>query len=313
MGRPRSAVELRACTTAITTAAEFRLRPKPSACNSAICSWSETVLYRFTGGTSDGAIPLAGLAFDRADNLYGTTFEGGNNTAACINTNYMCGAVFEMSPAGGGWTESLIYRLNGQSDGSNPSTAVTLDASGNVFGTTEYNGDVDHGTVFELTYSGSAWNQSTLTDFADPYASYIRGDLSWDAAGNLYGTSEFGGNGGGTVYELSPAGGTWSYSQIYGLTGEVEQAGPLGGVVRDSAGNLYGTAFSLGPGNVGLVFELSPGLGGWSYTVLHTFTDLDGDGGLPMGNLVLDAQGNLYGTASVGGNYDRGIVWKISW
>ena len=72
-----------------------------------------------------------------------------------------------------------------------------------------------------------------------------------------------------------------SDSQIYGLTGQVQQAGPLGGVVRDSAGNLYGTAFSLGPGNVGLVFELSPGIGGWTYTVLHTFTDLDGDGGLP--------------------------------
>ena len=110
---------------------------------------------------------------------------------------------------------------------------------------------------------------------------------------------------------MNPSGGSWSFNLLYALQGRVEQNGPLAGVTRDSAGNLYGTAYSLGPGNVGLIFKLSPTEGGWTYTVLHMFTDT-GDGALPMGGVTLDANGNLYGTASTGGAYGKGVVWEIT-
>ena len=292
----------------------FNLRPQPSACKSALCPWTESVLYRFAGGSNDGAIPLGQPAFDKAGNFYGATYEGGVYTINCGFGRNWCGTVFELSPSNGGWTESLPYMFTGGNDGANPEAGLTLDAAGNLYGTAVSNGAGEDGTVFALTRSGSDWTENTLFSFTGSNGgAYPAAGLIFDPAGNLYGTTEFGGNGHGTVFELSPSGSGWTFNQVYAFAGGFGLDGPLAPVLRDSAGNLYGTTFEVGGGaNVGEVFELSPSNGGWTYTVLHYFTDDHGDGGLPSGALALDAHGNLYGTTSTGGTYQLGTVWEIT-
>jgi len=291
----------------------FTLRPHPSACNSALCPWTETVLYRFAGGTSDGAFP-GQIVFDPAGNLYGTTFEGGVYSSNCAFGYDWCGTVFELTPSHGGWTESLPWIFTGGDDGATPIAGLTLDAAGNLYGAAEANGAGGSGTIFELTRSGSGWTENTLYSFSyggGLDASFPRGTLIFDPAGNLYGTTLYGGGSGndGTVFEMTPSGGTWNLTQLYGLHG-FEQNGPAAGVVRDSAGNLYGTASELGPNNAGLVFKLTPSNGGWIYTLLHQFEFSDGCE--PEGSVVLDAHGNIYGTASACGANGVGVVWEIT-
>ena len=292
----------------------FHLRPQPTACTSALCAWTESVLYRFAGGSNDGAIPVGQLVFDQAGNVYGATYEGGLYTPNCAQN--WCGTIFELSPSNGGWTESLPYIFTGGDDGANPEAGLTLDAAGNLYGTAEFNGAGGDGTVFELTHSGSGWTNNILYSFAGGSdGDYPAASLIFDPEGNLYGTTWYGGSGGddGTVFELSPSGGGWTFNQIHAFAGGFGLHGPLAPVVRDSAGNLYGTTYEVGGGgNVGEVFELSPSNGGWTYTVLHYFTDNDGDGGLPAGSLVLDAHGNLYGTTTTGGTDQLGTVWEIT-
>jgi len=292
----------------------FNLSPSPTACKSALCPWTETVLYRFAGGSNDGAIPEGQVTFDQSGNLYGATYQGGIYTANCAQGHDWCGTVFELSPSDGGWTESLPYTFTGGFDGSNPEAGLTLDAAGNLYGTANSNGEHYDGTVFELKRSGSSWTEDTLYSFAGgDRGAYPAAGLIFDPAGNLYGTTEFGGNGNGMVFELSPSGAGWFLNQTYAFVGGFGLDGPLAPVLRDSAGNLYGTTFEVGGGaNVGEVFELSPSNGGWTYTVLHYFTDDHGDGGLPSGSLVMDAHGNLYGTTTTGGTYQLGTVWEIT-
>jgi len=138
------------------------------------------------------------------------------------------------------------------------------------------------------------------------------GGLIIDSSGNLYGTTTNGGSGGGgTVFELSPAMGGWTYNVVYSFTG-CTGCGPLGKLVMDAAGNLYGTTNADGANGKGSVFELTPEGGGtWTYTSLHDFTG-GGDGAYPWSNLVLDASGNLYGTASAGGTKGAGVVFEIT-
>jgi uncharacterized repeat protein (TIGR03803 family) len=292
----------------------FNLRPSPTPCKSVLCPWNETVLYRFNGGSNDGAGPNSPVVFDATGNLYGTTFQGGVYTPNCSYGVDWCGTVFELSPSRGGWTESLPYFFTGGSAGGPPEAGLAIDAAGNLYGTTLTGGVYGGGVVFELTPSNSGWVENTL--YSLPGASGNGGDFSegtpiFDPAGNLYDTTQVGGpNGGGTVFELSPAGGGWNFSLLYGLSGRVEQNGPVTGVVRDSAGNLYGTAYSLGPDNIGLIFKLSPSNGGWNYTLLHQFDFSDGC--IPTGGVTLDAHGNLYGTASGCGANGYGVVWEIT-
>ncbi|MFZ0312831.1 MAG: choice-of-anchor tandem repeat GloVer-containing protein [Candidatus Korobacteraceae bacterium] len=293
----------------------FNLRPQPAACKSALCPWTESVLYRFAGGSTDGAIPVGQPIFDHAGNLYGATYEGGVYTANCASGNDWCGTIFELTPSNGGWSENLPYIFTGGDDGSNPEAGVTLDAAGNLYGTAEVNGAGGGGTVFELTPSGSGWIENTLHSFTGNGSSgyFPAAGLIFDPAGNLYGTTQYGGGADGTVFELSPAGSGWTFNQVYSFAGPLDLHGPLAPVLRDSAGNLYGTTFEVGGGaNVGEVFELSPSNGGWTYTVLHYFTDDHGDGGLPTSNLAMDAHGNLYGTTTTGGTDQLGTVWEIT-
>jgi uncharacterized repeat protein (TIGR03803 family) len=288
----------------------FNLRPSPKVCKTSLCPWTETVLYSFGGGT-DGAEPGYGdLVFDQAGNIYGTTIEGGSTNPLGPCGRRGCGTVFELSPSNGGWIESVIYAFIGN-NGASPLSGVIFDQSGNLYGTTFQGGEGSCnngtcGTIYELTYSGSGWAESFLYSFTGsgyPYAPYA--GLIFDQSGNLYGATS---GGGGTVFELTPSNGSWTLKTLYSFPGG-EQCGPRASLVMDGAGNLYGTTTCDAPN--GTVFELTPSNDGtWTYTLLHGFTGPDGE--FPMCNVVIDANGNLYGTTSAGGLYGYGVVWEIT-
>jgi uncharacterized repeat protein (TIGR03803 family) len=287
----------------------FKLTSPPRVCESTMCPWTETVLYRFTGG-ADGGNPYSPVILDDAGNVYGTTQSGGSANL---------GAVFKLSPSGSGWTETVLYSFAGIPDGSQPESGLLLDNAGNLYGTTADGGAGNSGTVFQLVPSGSGWTENILYSFGplDGYAPF--GGLILDSAGNLYGTTAYSYVGDGTVFELSPAGGgQWNFSTLYFLTsGAPGTPGPVAALIMDNHGNLFGTTFEGGQPGCGLgfgcgtVFELSPGSGGWNYRLLYQYTG-QSDGGFPVDGLVRDAQGNLYGAGWGGGSSGNGVVfeWK---
>ena len=279
-------------------------------------TWTETVLYNFGSVSGDGIVPLGGLVFDRKGNLYGTTTEGGANGE---------GTVYELSPGSGGtWTEKVIYSFGASgTDGEDPRRgSLIFDEAGNLYGTTLAGGVNGKGAVFEMSPgSGGTWTEKILYSFGTTTtdAAAPSGGLVWDAAGNLYGTTSGGGanSGAGTVYELSPgSGGTWTEKVLHSFADNgVDGTDPVDTLVFDGHGNLYGTSYNYGPtGSLGIVFELSPSAdGAWSEQILHAFTGtLQGDGAYPIGGLVFDASGNLYGTTSSGGFAGEGLVFELS-
>ena len=187
---------------------------------------------------------------------------------------------------------------------------VIFDASGNLYGTTQMGGPNIGGTVFKLSPSPSGWTESVLHGFsgsndgANPF-----GNLIFDSTGNLYGTTTGGGasGGGGIVFELSPQGDVWDETILYSFNPNDDDGySPKAGVTFDSAGNLYGTTYLGGESELGTVFELSPGTGGiWSEQILHSFRGVGEDGPIdgesPESNIIIDAEGNLYGTTLFGG------------
>jgi uncharacterized repeat protein (TIGR03803 family) len=275
------------------------------------------VLYRFAGG-ADGDTPEGDLIFDQAGNLYGTTQTGG--IPGC--SGYSCGTVFELTASNGGWTESILYKFTGYSDGYWPYSGVILDKTGNLYGTTSDGGDksgggLPQGTAFQLMPAGSGWTKNILFTFAFWNDGAIPNGMIFDSAGNLYGTTTAEGDGdGGTVYELTPSNGNWAFSVSYAFTGSGGADGPYNGLTMDAAGNLYGTTVKTGAYGYGAVFKLTPSDSGWTYTSLHDFTG-GADGAWPKSSLIFDPNGNIYGTASVGGTgqcntWGCGVVWEIT-
>jgi uncharacterized repeat protein (TIGR03803 family) len=278
----------------------FSLRPQPRACTTALCPWKEAILYSFTGG-ADGALPAAEVTFDPLGSLYGTTADGGQ-----VNQ----GTVFQLTHSGGNWTQSVLYSFTGGSDGSLPTSGLLFDKAGNLYGTT-YAGGLFYGTVFQLTPSGSGWMEDAIYEFqgGDDGGRPQAGLIS-DTSGNLYGaTSTYGPSGNGTAFELTLSQGGWKFSVLYGFAGVF--GGPRGNLVMDATGNLYGTTYGGGANGVGSVFKLTLSNGTWTYTSLHDFTG-GTDGAYPYSNLVFDANGNLYGTASSGGANRKGVVFEIT-
>ncbi len=275
----------------------FKLSPPPYFCRSFTCPWTETILYRFTGG-SDGGEPVSPLIFDNAGNLYGTAQVGGSAKQ---------GVVFKLTHTGSNWSESVLYSFAGPPDGGGPTGGLVFDAAGNLYGTTYYGGNTGLGTAFQLSPSGSGWTETILQNFGNNNGNFPYSGMIIDNSGNLYGTTEFGPVGDGTVFELTPSGGQWIFATIYNLTsGFAGVAGPVGPLLRDASGNLYGTTVNGGiicEYGCGTVFELSPSSGGWTYNLLYEFMG-GSDGSGPDDGLVRDAQGNLYGTTSgvFGGN-----------
>jgi uncharacterized repeat protein (TIGR03803 family) len=274
-------------------------------------AWTAKALHNFANNSKDGCTPLAGLMFDSAGNLYGTTQQGGTHGV---------GVVFKLAPqAGGHWSEEILHTFGIVMDGEYPQASLTMDSAGNLYGTT-YSGGGDEsgdGTVFELSpHAGSSWTETILFNFTTTGGAYGSGPLGgvvFDAAGNLYGTTDTNGDGGeGTVYELLPSGGGWDIKILLSCGGG-NGAFPQGKVVLDAAGNVYGTTYAGGmgsPGN-GLVYMLSdPGGGPWDETILWTFNGHDGQG--PASGVILDAAGNLYGMTGDGGAGKGGVAFEIT-
>jgi uncharacterized repeat protein (TIGR03803 family) len=267
----------------------------------------QTVLHNFTGG-AQGATPTAGVIRDSAGNLYGTTRNGGsfNGDVCSYPVSHPvedgCGIVYELDAAG---QETVLYTFTGGTDGAAPYAGVVRDTAGNLYGTTEFGGRAGFGVVYKVDQSGQETVLYSFQGGADgsiPLAGVIL-----DPAGNLYGTNTAGGDavgteGHGVVYRLDPAG---HERALYAFTGGADGSNALAGVVRDSAGNLYGTtacggtgpAQSFCTGGAGVVYKLDTA---GHQTVLHTFTG-GADGAVPQAGVVLDEEGNLYGTTSAGG------------
>jgi hypothetical protein len=263
-------------------------------------------VYRFDG--NDGWFPNGNLATDASGNLWGSTGSGG----------FGAGNVFELTDSNGVWIESVLHNFTGYADGTFPEGGVTLDAAGNVYGTTFIDGPAA-GNVYQLL-ANSDWAFDIVYSFVDiPSGGNPNSGVTLDSSGNIYGSTSMGGvKGGGTVFELSNEGGSWTIHLLYSFSGG---EGPqLSKLIFDQAGNLYGTTYSDGPvpnHSYGTAFKLTPSNGTWIYTSLHDFTG-GSDGAYPVGTLTFDANGNLYGTASQGGDLGRcggkgcGVVFKIT-
>lgn len=287
----------------------------------------ETILYSFAGGSGDGEYPIGGLVSDKAGNLYGTTGAGGGY-GNCSPFGGTCGVVFELTPASGGWKESVLYTFTGGADGGLPESSLTIDSNGNLYGTATIGGAYGVGNVFMLTPSSGGWTQSVLYSFAGG----SDGAYPKSAAplllqnGNLYGTTYAGGgnnclnapSGCGVVFELVPGGGgSWTENVLWRFTNGSDGAFPYSSIVADKAGNLYGTTTQGGdlqgncqPYGCGNVFQLQKGSNGWTLNTLYTFTG-GTDGGQPWGTLTLDSAGNLYATASTFGSKYYGTIFEL--
>ena len=286
----------------------FNAGPTAQPPRTPLLQFRENVLYRFTDGT-DGGGPYSTVTFDPSGNIYGTTIGGGANNH---------GAVFELSPRGGGtYTETAVYSFCPQypcPDGAGPYDGLIVDAIGNLYGTTTSGGSNNYGTVFELSPSGSGWTEHVVYSFqggSDGEAPY--GSVAMDSAGNLYGNTGYGGSGGGgTVYQLTPNGSSWNFNLLYTVP---HGGNALGRVTLDSSGNLYQTLQTGGAFGYGQVLELMHSGSNWTYVDLYDFTN-GSDGGYPSGGVVIDSNGNLYGTADHGaasgcGGEGCGVAWEI--
>jgi uncharacterized repeat protein (TIGR03803 family) len=294
--------------------------------------WTENTLYVFSGG-ADGGNPSGDLLFDSSGNLYGTTALGGI-TSGCNGKG--CGTVFELSPAAGGWTEKVLYSFTGQSDGSDPQGGVLRVSADTLYATASSGATAGCdsgsasgcGAILKLTSSpGGNWKAAAIYDFPPPGdGSAPYSNLVSDASGNLFGTTSTGGTGSsgcpppgcGTVFELTRSSdGKWKKRVLYSFTGtNGDGLDPMGGLIFDDSGNLYGT--TLNGGNpacfnyypCGTVFKLSPSVNGtWKETVIHTFGGADGN--LPAASLIFDKEGNLYGTTLSGGSASSGTVFEL--
>ena len=267
---------------------------------------TESVLYSFGSTRADGQSPAGGLVMDSAGNLYGTTERGGA---------YGAGTVFKLGVNGAETVLHSFLALGMGADGQYPQGTLVRDGSGNLYGTTPNGGAGTAGTVFKVGADGTttvlySFAATTTTDGRTPYAGVIL-----DNAGNLYGTTVDGGaNGGaGAAYSLSAAGKETLLHSFGGTTGD--GLNPYASLLRDSAGNLFGTTRaggSYGAGGTrrgGTVFALSPS---GTETILYSFGAAGAsDGTSPQASLIMDSAGNLYGTTASGGAHGDGTVFKI--
>ena len=259
-----------------------------------------TTLHAFTGAM-DGSGPQGLVAVDRAANVYGSAPFGARG--GCLDG---CGAVFRASYKNGAYTFSPLYDFQGGQDGDEPEGGVTLGPDGAIYGTTWFGGGTacgnnsGCGTVFKLTPPPSfcrmvlcPWTETVLYRAAGPSdPSTFIGGVILDNAGNIYGMSFAGGTGNcfgsgcGTVYKLTPSGGSYTPSVLYSFQGGNDGAAPLGNnLAMDAAGNLYGAATYGGQRGFGTVFKLVHSAGGYTFQLLYTFTN-GADGAMPQGRVV---------------------------
>lgn len=273
-----------------------------------------TVLHNFTG--TEGSSPVAGLTMDRAGNLYGTAYLGGQGYSYC---NLGCGSVFKMTRNGSGWTFTPIYLFSGP-DGGNPRARVVFGPDGALYGTSIYGG-YGHGIVFQLrppaTFCHAVlcpWHETILYSFLPGHDGAYpgSGDLVFDTAGNIYGTTTDGGaNYGGTVFALTKVNGVWTETILHSFGGNGDGWLPNSGVILGSDGNLYGTTEYGGSAGAGTVYELAHSGSGWTETILHSFNGTS-DGSAPLGGLMQDSVGNFYGTTAGAGSGFAGTLYELT-
>ncbi len=274
--------------------------------------WKETIIHSFPAFSGDGQLPFGGLVFDPQGNVYGTTEGGGTH-------GY--GAVFELTPGLGEWTETVLFNFpipqSTHKVGCCPQSGLIIGPRGSLYGTTN--------AAYELTHGSYGWKMGILHVFgtgangdgAGPFAEMIM-----DVAGNLYGTTEHGGTstrcggGCGTVYQIQHLpDGTWKESLVHSFNAYNDGAFPgfADKLAIDTAGNVYGTA-NGGAGGHGVIFRMSRDPNGvWKETVLHSiYQAVNGDE--PSSGVVMDKAGNLYGTTIAGGTASCGcgVVYKLS-
>jgi uncharacterized repeat protein (TIGR03803 family) len=272
----------------------------------------QQVIHSF--GDGDGEYPQTDLVRDAAGNLYGMSVQGGQ---------FGAGTVFRISPAGSGWTETVLYSFTGGADGGQPYGGVTLDAAGNIYGTGVIGGtggvcaEDGCGVTFKLTNTGSGFTQSVIHHFAGPDGSGPGGPVVFDNAGNLYGMTPTGGTDGlGVIYQLVPGpGGTWTQNVIHNFTGGADGGtGSAGRLLLDPNGNFYGVATVGGLYGQGIVFHLTSDSGTpsgpWTLRPIYDFKGSP-DASFPYGGLIFDKHGNLYGTTYYGGTDGLGAVYKL--
>ena len=286
-------------------------------------TWSESVIHSFTGG-SDGAWAIGGVIIDAAGNLYGTTGLGGA---------WGGGVVFKLTPSSDGtWTESVLHSFTSTEGGYLDHGSLIFDTAGNLYGeTSHFLWGPGQGTIFELMPNADgSWTEKVLHRFhGGKDGALPESTLTFDTAGNLYGTTAYGGGGScsgygdytgcGTVFKLMPnSDGTWTETVLHRFHGDKDGAVPFAGLVFDTAGNLYGTTTQGGGGpctldspGCGTVFKLTPNSnGGWTEQVLHRFQGKPA--GAPFGEVVFDSLGNIYGIASGEGTNGAGAVFEIT-
>jgi uncharacterized repeat protein (TIGR03803 family) len=277
-------------------------------------SGAKTILYNFTGGT-DGREPHGLLVRDSKGNLYGTTQYGGDLNVQCFFTQG-CGVVFKISPSG---HETVLYSFTGGADGGQPLAGLTMDSTGNLYGTTAGGGNtncsyytfVGCGVVFKIDTSGHFTVLYTFTGGPDGAAP--ESHLTMDSSGSLYSSTTAGGAAGqGVIFKLDSSGTETALLTFHGTNGTE----PYGSLAIDAKGDLYGTTY--GGGNLndcssgfgcGIVFEVKPN---GQEPILNVFTDGAG-GARPIGGLLRDKKGNLYGTAIEGGSpCNCGVTFQIT-
>jgi uncharacterized repeat protein (TIGR03803 family) len=276
-------------------------------------SWVISPLYEFTGA-GGASLPLGGVVIGPNGTLYGTTFGGS------VNGPY--GTVFNVTPPPSFcrsitcyWNQNILHTFLGP-DGSGPQTEnLAFDNAGNIYGTTGGGGTYDSGIAFELSPSGAGYTQTILhsfgngTDGRNPLAGVVL-----DTAGNMYGTTERGGTGSpqnchgscGTVYQLMPSNGGWVENILVNFDVTNGQT-PYGNLIIDRSGNLYGTTASGGPNGGGVVFELSPSGGGFTYSMLYSFSACGSRAGLAE-----DGAGDLFGVCYSGGANQDGWIFELT-
>ena len=268
--------------------------------------WTQTVIHAFTGG-NDGSGPGARVAVDKRGYVYGMTPTGGANGL---------GTIYALHPkANGSYELRVIHTFTGGSDGSSGSAGKLLLSGGHIYGAATTGGANSAGTVFELTPThGGEWDFKTLYSFQGaPDGVFPYGALLFDAAGNLYGTTYYGGtNGLGAIYQLSSDGaGGWSETVLYSFKSGRDGNSSISNLASDAAGNLYGTTSEGGLGS-GAIFQLTPNQNGtWTESIPHAFQGSP-DGAFPYAGMVDDGAGTFYGATVHGGDDGEGAIYKFT-
>lgn len=280
-------------------------------------AWTLQTLENFNLIGGGPLVPEGRAVIGPGGALYGTSFYGGGGFC----TELGCGSVYLLQPPGNvcksfdcPWKVTSQYSFQGPpNDGFEPAFVdPVFDAAGNMYGTTTEGGANGVGNVFMLVRSNGQWTSANIHQFDGFDGMYPQSSVTLDAQGNIYGTAWMGGpNGFGAVFKLTRSGDNWTEETLYGFPNSSDGQYPVGGLVFDQQGNLYGTTYSGGVNGGGTVFELSPSGGGWNFSVIYSLAGQGRDPG-PFDTLTMDSSGNLYGTTYGGGSMGDGSVFKLT-